>query len=229
MPAALKLVSSMATRQVLAALLRDYEVRTGQAVALESVGGVDAAKRVRAGEALDAVALASDVIDQLAAEGCLVAGSRADVVRSGIAVAVRAGAPRPDIGTEDAVRRAVAEAPSLSYSTGPSGTHLQKLFARWGVADAVAARTVQAPPGVPVGTLVADGRASLGFQQYPELKDLPGIVVLGPLPPAIQLVTTFSAGVATTSTRPGETRALLAHLASPGTAATKRRHGMEPA
>lgn len=229
MPAALKLVSSMATRQVLADLLRDYEARTSQPVELESVGGVDAAKRVRAGEAFDAVALASDVIDKLAAEGRIVAGSRVDVVRSGIAVAVRAGATRPDIGSEDAVRSAVLDAPSLSYSTGPSGTHLQKLFERWGIADTVAARTVQAPPGVPVGALVADGRAALGFQQYSELKDLPGIVVLGPLPPAIQLVTTFSAGVAVTSTRPSEARALLAHLASPGTAASKRRYGMEPA
>lgn len=229
MSAALKLVSSMATRQVLAELVRDYEARTAQVVQLESVGGVDAAKRVRAGEAFDAVALASDVIDRLVDEGKLVAGSRVDVVRSGIAVAVRAGTTRPDIGSEDAVRRAVMDAPSLSYSTGPSGAHLAALFARWGIADAVAARTVQAPPGVPVGSLVADGRVALGFQQYAELKDLPGIAVLGPLPQAIQLVTTFSAGVASTSTRPGEARALLAHLASPDTAATKRRHGMEPA
>ena len=219
----------MATRQVLADLVTAFEARTGQRVQIESVGGVDAARRVQAGEAFDVVILASDAIDKLLAAGHLVAGSKVDLVHSGVAVAVRAGAAQPDIGSEDAVRRAVQAARSLSYSTGPSGVALARLFERWGIADEIAPRIVQAPPGVPVGALVARGEVELGFQQLSELLNLADIAIVGPLPPALQITTTFSAAIARTCTQPEAVRELLAFMASPEADAAKRRQGMDPA
>lgn len=222
-------ISSMATRLLLADLLAALDDRLPAAVQIESVGGVDAAKRVQSGEAFDVVVLARDAIDKLIASGHVLAGSRADLVHSGVAVAVREGAPRPDMSSEAAVRAAVLAAPSLSYSTGPSGVALAALFERWGIAQTIRERIVQAPPGVPVGSLVAQGQVALGFQQLSELLPLPGITVLGPLPPEIQIITTFSGGVCASSTRPDDVRALLSLMNSAPCADIKRRHGMAPA
>lgn len=222
-------ISSMATRRVLAELAGAYLQRSGVAVAFESVGGVDAAKRVQAGEPFDVVVLAADAIDKLVAAGRVVAGSRTDLVRSGVAIAVREGSARPDIGSEEALRSAVLSARTLGYSTGPSGVALTKLFERWGIADTVRDRIVQASPGVPVGRLVAGGEVELGFQQLSELMHLPGIDVLGPMPPGSEIATTFSAGLCATAVQPEAVRALLAFMRSPAAVDTKRRHGMEPA
>ncbi|MEX8495824.1 substrate-binding domain-containing protein [Sphaerotilus sp.] len=221
----------MATRQVLADLVAAYAPRSDVPVVIESVGGVDAARRVLAGEAFDVVILASDAIDKLIAAGCVVADSKVDLVHSGVAVAVRAGAPRPDIGSEAAVRAAVLVARSVGYSTGPSGVALARLFERWGIAGEIAARLVTPPPGVPVGSLVARGEVELGFQQFSELINLDGLDVLGPLPPAIQITTTFSAGVCTSAApaRAAAVREMLAFMASPAAADAKRRQGMDPA
>jgi molybdate transport system substrate-binding protein len=222
-------ISSMATRQVLTELAAAYEQQAGCSVRLESVGGVDAAKRVQAGEPFDFVVLASDAIDKLVASGSAVAASKVDLVRSGVGVAVRAGATRPDIGSEKALREAVQSAPTIGYSTGPSGVALIKLFERWGIADEVARRTVQAPPGVPVGTLVARGDVALGFQQMSELMHLDGIDLVGPLPDAVQITTTFSGAVCTASKQAEAVRPMLHFMASQGAGEAKRRHGMEPA
>lgn len=235
MTQALRIISSMATKQLLADLVDLYQATQrkanpgahAQEIAVESVGGVDAAKRVQAGEAFDIVALASNAINQLITAGKVVAGSRVDIVNSGVAVAVQTGTARPDISTETAVKQAVLAAPTLGYSTGPSGVQLAKLFERWGIAAQIQSSIVTAPPGVPVGSLVAKGEVALGFQQLSELVNQPGIDVLGPLPPAIQITTTFSAGLAATSTRPEAVRALLAFLASPETEEIKRRNGMQ--
>jgi molybdate transport system substrate-binding protein len=222
-------ISSMATRAVLAELAAAFTQRSGRAVALQSVGGVDAARRVQAGEAFDVVLLAADAIDKLIAGGHLLPGSRVDLVRSPVAVAVRSGAPRPDITSEDALRQAVRAAPSIGYSTGPSGTHLTKLFERWGLLADIQGRIVQAPPGVPVAALVARGEVALGFQQLSELLGVPGIDILGTLPPVAACITTFSAGLPPGSAQPEAVREMLAYMNSAEAAATKRRHGMEPA
>ena len=218
----------MATRQLLAQLVFAYQERTGRSVAMESVGGVDAAKRVQAGEPFDVVVLASDAIDKLLATGHLLAGSKVDLVHSGVAVAVKAGAAPPDIGSEEALKRAVQAAKSIGYSTGPSGVALAQLFERWGIADALRQRIVQAPPGVPVGAMVARGEVALGFQQLSELMHLDGIDVVGPLPAAVQITTTFSGAVCAASQQVDAVRVLLDFMASPEATPTKHRHGMEP-
>ena len=219
----------MATRLVLAEVAEAYRALSSNTVAFESVGGVDAARRVQAGEAFDLVVLAADAIDKLIASGHVVAGSRADLVKSAVAVAVKRGAPRPDIATVDALRSAVLASKSIGYSTGPSGTALLQLFERWGIADRVKGRAVQAPAGVPVGALVARGDAELGFQQLSELMHEDGVDVLGPMPPGSEIVTTFSAGVCSVSTQPEAVAALLEFMRSPAAADAKRRQGMEPA
>ncbi len=220
-------ISSMATRQLLVALAADAAGRGGPVAAFESVGGVDAARRVAAGERFDLVVLAAEAIDKLLAAGHA-EGPRIDLVRSAMAVAVRAGAPRPGIATEAALREAVAAAASIGYSTGPSGNHLLVLVERWGLADTLAPRLVQAPPGVPVAALVARGEAALGFQQMPELAGAPGIDVLGPLPDGAAQITTFSAALGQAGPRRDAVRALLALFNDEAAAAIKRRHGLEP-
>jgi molybdate transport system substrate-binding protein len=221
----------MATKALLAELTQLYQAQTGVSVHIESVGGVDAAKRVQAGEALDVVLLASDAIERLIAAGAVQAGSRCDWVRSPVAVAVPAGAAHPDLRNEAAVKAAVLASPTLSYSTGPSGVYLEKLFERWGIADEVKARIVVPPPGTPVGALVAKGQAALGFQQLSELIALPGIEVLGTLPADVAFITTFSAGVpqviAHDAARVTAVQSFLNFLASPDVEDVKRKQGMD--
>lgn len=219
----------MATRVLLADLARACEQQAGIAVAVESVGGVDAAKRVLEGEAFDVVVLASDALAKLVDAGRVMAGSVVDLVHSGVAVAVKAGAPRPDLASEASVKAAVLAARSIGYSTGPSGTALLKLFERWGIAAQLQGRLVQARAGVPVGALVASGEVELGFQQRSELIHLQGITLVGDLPEAIRIDTIFSAGICAAATQSAAARALLAFMASPETAQAKRAQGMEPA
>ena len=221
-------ISSMATRQVLNDLASAFEAKSGERVAIESVGGVAALKRIEGGEAFDIVVLASDAIDRLAASARIDAASRVRIARSGVAIAVAKGAPRPAIDDEAAVREAVLAARSIGYSTGPSGVYLTRLFERWGIAERIAARIVQAPPGVAVGTLIARGEVELGFQQMSEMIGVEGIDVLGMLPPQIQTLTVFEGAICANANAPQLARAFLAFLASPDADGAKVRHGMEP-
>lgn len=228
MGARMTCLSSMATRTVLAELAAAFAQRTGIVVALESVGGVDAARRVQAGERFDLVVLAADAIAKLVAAGHLLPDSCVDLVRSPVAVAVRAGAPHPDIGSEAAVRQAVLAARSIGFSTGPSGAYLMRLFERWGIAAEVQGRIVQAPAGVPVAALLARGEVELGLQQLSELMHADGVDVLGVLPAAIAFVTVFTAG-RSADPAPAAVMQWLAFLRSPAAEAALQRHGMAPA
>ncbi len=219
-------ISSMATRQLLGELARVNVSAGGTPLELESVGGVDAARRVQAGEAFDLVFLASDAIAKLIASGHVLADSRVDLVRSQVAVAVKTGAATPSIATEADVRQAVLSAESVGYSTGPSGTALLASFERWGIMADVQGKLRQAPAGVPVAAMVASGEVALGFQQRSEMIDAPGIQVIGDLPVEIAIVTVFSGGVCAASKRRDEASALLAVFAAPAHAAIKLRHGM---
>jgi len=221
-------IASMATREILAELTEAYERQAGVLARVQSVGGVDAANRVRAGELLDIVVLASSAMAALEAEGFLVRGSRVDIARSSMVVAVPAEASRPKIDDEEGVKAAIQQARAIAYSTGPSGEHLQKLLRQWGIAEAVSTKMRRAPPGTPVGALLARGDADLGFQQLSELLHVPGVCILGPLPSSIQAITVFSAAVASASDHKADAHALVAYLASAPTAEVKRRHGMDP-
>jgi molybdate transport system substrate-binding protein len=223
---AVKLISSMAPRELLKALTAEYSANTGQTVHFEAAGGVEVAKRVRRVELFDAVVLARNAIDELAKEELLVAASVTDIAESGIAVAVRADSESPDISTEAAVKRAILAAKSLSYSTGPSGVYLEKKFAAWGILETVRPRIVVPPPGVGVGSLVASGKVALGFQQLSELIALDGIRVVGPLPPELQLVTVFSGALTCNAPEKKTALELLQFMAAPQSAALKQRLGL---
>lgn len=216
----------MATKPLLAAMVAAFQQRTGRAVRLESMGGVDAAKRVQDGDAFDVIVLASDVLAALAEQAHVT--DPQPLADSRIAIAVREGAPLPDVATEEDLRSALLAARTIGYSTGPSGRVLLQIFSSWGMGEELGARLVQARPGVPVGKLVSEGEAEIGFQQLTELQGLPGITLLGGLPPQLDVVTTFAGAIGTRSTQPADARALLDFLASDETAATKRAHGMSP-
>lgn len=219
-------ISSMATRALLAELAQASVAAGGPPVTLQAAGGVDVARRLRAGERFDLVLLAQDALQALSQEGLV--GAIDAFADSCVAAAVPEGAPAPPLRHADDLRAAALSATAIGYSTGPSGTALLALFERWGLMDALRPRLVQAPPGVPVASLVASGAVSLGLQQRSELLGQPGITLLGDLPAELGLTTRFSAALGQPPAAGAQ--ALLDFLCSPATAATKRRHGMtEPA
>ena len=224
---ALKLLSSMAARDLLVELAACGARELSQPIEASAGGGVDVLKRIQGGEATDIVVLSAQVVDKLIAEGHLLAYSRTDLVKSGVAIAVPAGASHPDISSEAAVKQAVRSARAPGYSTGPSGVYLEKLFERWGILEETRSRMVCAPPGVPVASLVARGECDLGFQQLSEMATAPGIDVLGPLPPAIQLYTVFSGAISAHSRHAAAARHVLEYFASPAVADVKLRHSMQ--
>lgn len=184
--------------------------------------------RLQRGEPADVVIGVGGALDKLIQQGRIVAGSRVDLAQSGIGVAVRAGAAKPDIGTEAAFKRTLLAAQSVAYSDSASGVYLSTvLFQRLGIADQMKGKS-RMIPGEPVGAVVARGEAEIGFQQISELLPIAGIQYVGALPPEVQLMTVFSAGIATAATQPEAGRALIRFLASPAAARAIAKTGMEP-
>lgn len=226
--AEIKVIASAAVKEVVRDLASVFEKSSGHKVVTIWAGTEAITKRISGGESADVVIIAARNIDKLIAEGWLAAGSRLDIAKSGIGVAVRAGQPKPDISSGDAVKKAVLAAKSVAYSSGPSGFYLADLFKKMGIADQIKDKVKQTPSGDQVGEVVARGEAELGFQQVSELLHLKGIEYLGPLPPDIQHVTVFSAGLHGKAAAPDAAKALIKFLASPEAAPVIRKTGMEP-
>src|SRR5258706_11342166 len=229
MSSTINVLSSNAIKAAYQELVPLFERASGHKVMTTWAGTNDILKRMKANETYDLMIMGRSTLDDLAKAGKVVGGSEVNLVTSGIGVAVRAGAPKPDISSGDAVKRAVLAAKSVGYSQGPSGVYIIKLFERWGISEAIKSRVVQTPPGEPVGEAVARGEAELGFQQESELLPVAGITYLGPLPPDIQEVTTFAGGIHTGATNVDAAREWMKFITSPAAVAAIRKSGMQPA
>ena len=183
---------------------------------------------IRKGATGDLAILTDEAIDGLIRQGKMVAGSRVDLARSAIGIAVRQGAPKPDIGSAAAIKQSLLSARTISYSkTGISGVYFPTVLERLGIAEQVAAKVLIPPSGVPVGEVVAKGDAEIGVQQISELLPVPGIEIVGPLPAELQKVTVFSAGFFTGASEPQAAKALVALLTSPAARPLYAKKGME--
>jgi len=225
-PTEIRVLSSLATKEAYLELVPQFERQTGRKVTTTWAGTVDIMKRMAAGEIYDLVIVSSTAVDDLIKQG-KVKDPRVDLAKTGIGVAVRAGAPKPDISSGTAIKKALLAAKTVGYSTGPSGVYLMGLFERLGIAAEVKAKTRQVPSGGTVGTILASGEAELGFQQVSELVHVSGVDFVGPLPPEIQHVTVFSAGIHTNAKAPEAARALLDFLIAPAARTVIQKHGLE--
>jgi molybdate transport system substrate-binding protein len=224
--AEIHVMCSLAMKAALVELAPRYERERGVRVVTSWVGGAEIGKRLRAGDASDLVMMAAAGIDDLVKEGLIAAGSRVDLSRSKVGVAVPAGAPRPDIASAESVKRAVLAAKKIAYSSGPSGVYLARVFEKWNVS---AAKLHQTAPGVPAGEVAARGEAEIAFQQVSELLPVKGIDYVGPLPEDLQLVTVFSAGTPARAKDAAAAKALTTFLTSAAAVPVLRSCGLEPA
>jgi molybdate transport system substrate-binding protein len=220
--AEIKLIASNAVRE----LFPVFEKATGHRVAVDWGGTLDIVKRVGGGEVADIVIIPAARIDAFVKEGKLT--GRIDLAKSGVGVAVRAGLPRPDISTAEALKKTLFAASSIVLSSGPSSFYLPTLFEKMGIAADLKPKITQIGPGLGVGDTLARGEGEIGFTQMSELMSVKGIEYLGPLPPEVQFVTVFSAGVHTAAPAAEPARALLKFLTGPEAASVLRHHGMEP-
>jgi molybdate transport system substrate-binding protein len=228
----LRVMSAGGTAAAHLVLVPLFQRATGHTVVTDAtsagIGPASIVSRIRRGDPVDVVLHARESIDQLIGEGLVVASSRVDLVESSIGMAVRKGAPKPDISTVDALKRVLLQAQSFAYSPQVSGIYLTtELFPRLGVAEQVLKKGTRVDVGR-VGTVVARGEAEIGFQQISELLEVPGVDLVGPLPPEVQRVTVFSAGVVVGARHPDAARALIEYFLSPAGAEVFAKSGLKP-
>lgn len=215
------------------ALVPEFERATGHKVLTAygpSMGTTTNAIPVRLerGEAADVLIMVGYALGDLVKKGKVAADSTVDLVRSPIGVAVKSGAPKPDISSADAVKQALLAAKTVAYSDSASGVYVStEMFGKLGIVDVMKDKARKIP-ATPVGEIVAHGDAEIGFQQISELKPVQGIDIVGPLPPELQQITVFSAGIATVSREPDAGKALIKFLASPAARAELVKSGMDP-
>jgi molybdate transport system substrate-binding protein len=218
---------SNGVKAVVVDLIPDFERIAGEKVDILWASTNMLMDEIAKGATGDLAILTDEAIDALIRVGKMVAGSRVDLARSAIGLAVRQGAPKPDISSAEALKQALLAAPAIAYSkTGISGVYFPTVLQRLGIADAV--KVIIPPPGVPVGAVVASGEAAIGAQQISELLPVPGVEVVGPLPAELQKVTVFSAGLFTAGRQPATAKALLEMLTAPAARPLYERKGMEP-
>ena len=225
----IKVLASAAVKDGYGEIVPAYEKASGNKVTTEWAGTNDIIKRVSGGEQPDMVILAGPAIDKLIADGKLAAGSRVDLVRSNVGIAVRHGAPKIDLTSGETLKAALLAAKSIAYSQGPSGVYIEGLFKKWGIADQVKGKVTVAPVGQSVGAILAKGEADVGFQQVAELMPVQGIDFLGPIPADVQNVTIFSASLSASSKAGDAVKSLEKALTSGEAAPMWRKTGMEPA
>ena len=227
----IKVMTSGAFTAAYLELAPAFERATGVHVVTEATsigtGPTGIAARLERGEAIDVVIVAEQDLERLMQAGRIRSGTRVDLARSAIGMAVRRGAPKPDISSVDALRRTLVEARSIAYSASVSGTYLStELFQQLGIADRVLPKSRRIE-NERVGVVVARGDAEIGFQQISELLPVPGIDVVGPLPQEVQRVTVFAAGIGTAAAQPEVARRFIEFLASPAAAAAIRKSALE--
>ena len=224
----IKVLASGATKEIFVELIPEFEKNSGHKVVATFTGSANIKKQMAAGEAYDLVIVGESDIDAFIQQGKIVPGSRTDLMKSGIGVAVRAGSPKPDIGSSEALKKTLLAAKSIGYSTGPSGLHMVSLVERMGIADQIKPKLKQVPSGVQVDSIIVNGEAEIGFQQISELIHAPGLDYIGPLPPDVQKITVFSAGVHNGVKQPEAAKALVKSLTAPAAAVVIKKYGMEP-
>jgi molybdate transport system substrate-binding protein len=227
--AEIKVLSTQATEESYRELVPLFEKESGHKVTTIFTGTLDVKKRIAAGETYDLIIMSAADIDGFLKAGVIVAGSRVDLAKSGVGVGVKAGSPKPDIGSVDAFKKTLLAAKSIGYSTGPSGVYIVGVFDKLGIADQVKPKLKQTPTGVFVGTLVASGEAEIGVQQVSEMSHFAGVDYVGPLPAEIQHFTMFGSSIQTGAKQADAAKALVKFLTSPAAAPVFRKKGMEPA
>jgi molybdate transport system substrate-binding protein len=226
--AEIRVLSTQATQQAYRELVPQFEKASGHKVTTVFTGTLDANKRLAAGETYDLLIMSAPSIEEHIKAGKVVAGSRVDLAKSGVGVGVKAGAPKPDISTTEALKRTLSAAKSIGYSTGPSGIYMIGVFQRMGIADEIKPKLKQTPTGVFVGSIIASGEAEIGFQQVSELSHFAGVDYVGPLPAEIQQFTIFSSGIIAGAKEADAATALVNFITAPAAAAVFKRIGMEP-